>query len=257
MCNQPEELPGQSVSASERTTPSESALAPEAVSEPVESLPSALARYGIQLPAEQVVLLDRFALLLWDWNQKINLTRHTDYDKFVGRDIVDTLVFAEFLKPGEKVLDVGSGGGVPGTLLAIVRPDLRVWLSEPIGKKARVAEEIIQHLGLKVPVFRGRAEQILTKEQFNTLTIRAVARLRQLLSWFKPYWPQFDRMLVLKGPGWVQERGEARHYGLAHGLALRKLKTYTIPTTGAKSVLLQLCPEERLVGKKDCQLRRC
>ena len=222
-----------------------------------DSLPAALARYGIALPDHQVALLDRFARLLWDWNQKINLTRHTDFEKFVGRDVVDTLVFAEFLQQGEKVLDVGSGGGVPGTLLAIVRPDLRIWLSEPIGKKARVAEEIIQKLGLNVPVFHGRAEEILVKEQFNTLTIRAVARLRQLLSWFKPYWPLFDRMLVLKGPGWVQERGEARHYGLAYGLALRKLKTYTIPTTGAKSVLLQLCPEERLVGKKDCQLRSC
>jgi 16S rRNA (guanine527-N7)-methyltransferase len=222
-----------------------------------DSFPAALARHGIALPDDQAALLDRFARLLWEWNQKINLTRHTDYEKFVGRDVVDSLVFAEFLQQGEKVLDVGSGGGVPGTLLAIVRPDLRIGLCEPIGKKARVAEEIIQNLGLKVPVFHGRAEQILAKEQFNTLTIRAVARLRQLLSWFKPYWPQFDRMLVLKGPGWVQERGEARHYGLAHGLALRKLKTYTIPTTGAKSVLLQLCPEERLVGKKHCLLRSC
>jgi len=222
-----------------------------------DSLPAALARQGIALPDDQVALLDRFARLLWEWNQKINLTRHTDYEKFVGRDVVDTLVFAEFLQQGEKVLDVGSGGGVPGTLLAIIRPDLHVWLSEPVGKKARVAEEIIQKLGLKAPVFHGRAEQLLAKEQFNTLTIRAVARLRQLLTWFKPYWPQFDRMLVLKGPGWVQERGEVRHYGLAHGLALRKLKTYTILTTGAKSVLLQLCPEDRLVDKKHCRLRSC
>lgn len=272
VCNQAEQSVGRVSSGSEaqeaawvarRETPSadqpasEPTPGPATTSEVPESLPAALARYGIQLPAEQVALLDQFAQLLWDWNQKINLTRHTDYDKFVGRDIVDTLVFAEFLHQGEKVLDVGSGAGVPGTLLAILRPDLRIWLSEPVGKKARVAEEIVQTLGLKASVFRGRAEQILAKEQFNTLTIRAVARLRQLLTWFKPYWPQFDRMLVLKGPSWVQERGEARHYGLAHGVALRKLKTYTIPTTGAKSVLLQLCLQQRLVGKKECQLRSC
>jgi len=222
-----------------------------------DSFAAALVRYGIQLPADQSALLDRFAQLLWDWNQKVNLTRHTDYEKFVGRDVLDALVFAEFLQQGEKVLDVGSGGGVPGALLAILRPDLRVCLSESIGKKARVAEEIIQKLGLKASVFHGRAEQILAKEQFNTLTIRAVAPLKELLKWFKPYWPQFDRMLVLKGPGWVQERGEARHYGLAHGLALRKLKTYTIPSTGAESVLLQLCPEDRMLDQKQCRLRSC
>lgn len=222
-----------------------------------DSFGAALVRYGVQIPADQAALLDQFAQLLWQWNQKINLTRHTDYDKFVSRDVLDSLTFAEFLQPGEKVLDVGSGGGLPGTLLAILRPDLRIWLSESIGKKARAAEEIVQKLGLKASVFHGRAEQLLAKEHFNTLTIRAVARLRDLLTWFKPYWPQFDRMLILKGPGWVQERGEARHYGLVHGLALRKLKTYTIPSTGAESVLLQLCPEDRILDQKQCRLRSC
>lgn len=247
LCNPTDEFSRQKSSASEVSAAS-GELSPG-------SLPGALARYGVQLSGEQILLVDQFARMLWDWNQKINLTRHTDYEKFVVRDVVDSLVFAEFLQPGEKVLDVGSGGGVPGTLLAILRPDLRVWLSESIGKKAKAAEEIVRNLGLKVMVFHGRAEHILAKEPFNSLTIRAVARLKELLQWFKPYWDQFDRMLVLKGPSWVQERGEARHYGLLHGLALRKLKTYSIPNTGAESVLLQICPEDRLVDKKQCRLR--
>lgn len=220
-----------------------------------DTLSAVLARHGMALPEDQVALLDRFAQMFWAWNQKINLTRHTDYEKFVARDILDTLVLAECLHPHEKVLDVGSGGGVPGILLAIVRPDLRVWLSETIGKKARVAEEIVHQLGVKASVFTGRAEQLLAQEAFNTLTIRAVASMKELLQWFKPYWEQFDRMLLLKGPNWVQERGEARHYGLVHGLALRKLKTYSIPGTDAESVLLQLCPEDRMIDKKQCRLR--
>ena len=69
-----------------------------------DSLPATLARYGIALSAEQAALVDQFAQLLWDWNQKVNLTRHTDYEKFVGRDIVDTLAFAEFLQQGENCL---------------------------------------------------------------------------------------------------------------------------------------------------------
>ena len=96
-----------------------------------------MAAHRIELPDEQAALLEQYCRLLWDWNTKINLTRHTDYQTFVARDLVDSLALAEFLEPGERVLDVGTGGGVPGIVLAIVRPDLAVSLSESVGKKAR------------------------------------------------------------------------------------------------------------------------
>ena len=76
--------------------------------------------------------------------------------------------------------------------------------------------------------------------------VRAVARLKDLLNWFRPHWDDFDRLLVLKGPAWVEERGEARHHGLLADLALRKLTSYRFPGTDSESVLLQVCPKERL-----------
>ena len=112
-----------------------------------DNLSAALARHEIELLAAQVGLLERYCELLWDWNTKINLTRHTDYEKFVARDLVDSLAFAQFLEPKEKVLDVGSGGGVPGVVLAIVRGDLQVSLSESVAKKARVLDDIVGRLG--------------------------------------------------------------------------------------------------------------
>ena len=125
-----------------------------------ETLSAALARHQIELPAAQVALLQRYCELLWDWNAKINLTRHTDYEKFVARDLVDSLAFAQFWQPKEKVLDVGTGGGVPGVVLAIVRDDLKVSLSESVGKKARAVADIVERLGLPTPVLprprRGR-----------------------------------------------------------------------------------------------------
>jgi 16S rRNA (guanine527-N7)-methyltransferase len=142
------------------------------------------------------------------------------------------------------VLDVGTGGGVPGIVLAIVRDDLEVSLSESIGKKARVVADIVDKLGLPVPVLNARAEDILTKQRFNTLVIRAVARLKKLLEWFAPHWNSFDRLLILKGPSWVGERGEARHYGLMNNLSLRKLTSYPLPDTESESVLLQISPKE-------------
>lgn len=205
-----------------------------------DTLVTALARHGIDLPQPQAVLLDRYARRLWQWNEKLNLTRHIDYEKFVARDVVDSLAFARFLAAGERVLDVGTGGGVPGIVLAIVRDDLRVELCESVGKKARAVGQIAAGLGLPIPVHHARAEELLSDQRYDTLVVRAVARLRKMLEWFAPHWDRFGRLLVLKGPGWVDERGEARHHGLMHGLALRKLTSYPIPGTRVESVLLQV-----------------
>ncbi|MGA2797497.1 MAG: 16S rRNA (guanine(527)-N(7))-methyltransferase RsmG [Thermoguttaceae bacterium] len=212
---------------------------------PAEKLADVTVRHQIELPDEQIALLERYCELLWQWNEKINLTRHTDYEKFVARDLVDSLAFAEFLKPGERVLDVGSGGGVPGVVLAIVRPDLKVSLADSVGKKAKVLSDIVQRLDLKVPVHNARAEELLKHETYNTLVVRAVAPMRKLLRWFQPHWKSFDRLLVLKGPAWVEERGEARHLGLLKNLAMRKLKTYPLPGTQSKSILLMINKDKR------------
>ena len=209
---------------------------------PDDNLAAALERHGIALAQPHVALLDRYCRLLWEWNCKINLTRHTDFEKFISRDLVDSQAFARFLGPGESVLDVGSGGGVPGLVLAILRDDLQISLCESVGKKAKALADIVEKLGVSVPVLHARAEDLLVDRRFNTLVIRAVARLKKLLEWFQPHWTAFDRMLILKGPSWVEERGEARHHGLMRGLALRKLASYPLPGTESESVLLQISP---------------
>ena len=213
---------------------------------PDENLAAALARHQIDLPPSQVALLERYCELLWEWNSKINLTRHTDYEKFVARDLVDSLAIARFLRPNEYVLDVGSGGGVPGIILAIIREDLSVSLCDSVGKKARVVTDIVERLGLQTPVYNAAAQNLLADHRFDTLTIRAVARLKKLLQWFQPHWDEFGRLLILKGPAWTGERGEARHYNLLNDLALRKLASYPLPGTESESVLLQICPKTRL-----------
>jgi 16S rRNA (guanine527-N7)-methyltransferase len=212
------------------------------VNPPDDNLAAALARHDIELAAPQIARLDQYCRLLWDWNSKINLTRHTDFEKFVTRDLVDSQAFARFLGQGETVLDVGTGGGVPGVVLAILRDDLQISLCESVGKKAKAVADIVEKLALSAAVHHARAEDLLAGRHFNTLVIRAVARLRKLLEWFKPHWAAFDRMLVLKGPSWIDERGEARHFGLMRGLALRKLESYPLPGTESEGVLLQISP---------------
>jgi len=205
-----------------------------------DTLAAALARHGIELPSQQVAQLERYCGVLWAWNEKINLTRHTDYEKFVSRDVVDSLALAKLLEPDERVLDVGTGGGVPGIILAILRPDLKVHLSESVAKKAKATEEIVREVTLNVPVHHARAEAVLEEHKFDSLVIRAVAPLIKLLTWFKPHWGRFQRLLIIKGPAWVEERAEARHHGLLKGLELRKADEYPLPGTSSQSVVLQI-----------------
>lgn len=192
------------------------------------------------LESAQIELLDRYRQLLWSWNEKMNLTRHTTLEKFVTRDVVDCLQLAGLMELGERVLDVGTGGGVPGVVLAILRPDLSVSLAESTGKKARAVEAMVADLGLEIPVYACRAEDVLEITTFDTLVARALASLEKVLTWLRPHWDAFDRLLLIKGPAWVDERGQARHRGLLHGLELRKAATYQTPRSGAESVILKI-----------------
>jgi len=208
------------------------------------ALADKLAEYGIDLPAERIELLDRYRAALWRWNHELNLTRHTTLEKFAARDVMDSVQLAQLLKTGERVLDVGTGGGVPGLIMAICRPDLRMSVCESTQKKARVAQAIVQQLELPVTVHACRAEEVLELQTFDTLTVRGVAALAKILTWLKPYWEAFDRLLLVKGRRWAQERGEARHLGLMKTLELRKAAAYLTRDTGAESVILRIQPKQ-------------
>lgn len=205
-----------------------------------DTLPAALARHAIELPPDQIVRLEQYCRLLWEWNEKLNLTRHTDFEKFVTRDLVDTLELSKLLEPGETVLDVGSGGGVPGIVLAITRPDLKVSLCESVGKKAQVLDDLVASLKLPIRVYHARAEDVLTDFPFHALVTRAVGPLWKMLHWFGPHWQSIGRLLAIKGPNWPAERGEARHRGYFKNIELRCAATYPMPGTESESVILKL-----------------
>jgi len=208
-----------------------------------DTLAASLLRHGLELPPGQIEPLEKYCRLLWDWNTKLNLTRHTDYEKFVGRDLVDTLQLAAHLRPEEEVLDVGTGGGVPGVVLAIIRPDLKVSLCDSVAKKVRAVESIVKDLGLEVPVFPFRAEELLEDTRYDALVIRAVGPLWKLLAGFKPHWHSFRRMLIIKGPKWNAELTEARRRGLFSQLQLKTVAEYPMPGADGKSVVLKIWPK--------------
>lgn len=206
----------------------------------VDALIRELQRFDIPLPEEFYEPVALYAALLWEWNSHLNLTRHTDFEKFVTRDLFDTLQLAELLHPEEDVVDLGSGGGVPGILLAIIRPDLRISLCESVGKKAKVLDDLVAQLNLEVPVFNARLEHLLDDFRFDAVVARAVGPLWKICFWLQDHWLSVGRLLAIKGPNWSEERKEARHRGVMQPVEMRCAKTYCTPGTEIESVILKL-----------------
>jgi 16S rRNA (guanine527-N7)-methyltransferase len=202
-------------------------------------------RLGIEAAPDSMHRLAAYAASLWSWNERLNLTRHTDVEKFVSRDVGDAAAIAPHLARGERVLDVGTGGGVPGVLLAILRPDLRVELADSVAKKARAVAAIVREAGLDLPVHEGAAQALVASrpagpDRFDTLVVRAVAPLVKLLGWFEPICDAYGRMLVVKGPRWEEERDEARFRGLTRKVTIRRIASWPIRGSDNESVLLEI-----------------
>lgn len=200
----------------------------------------AVAAHSLPVTSAQLPHLVHYCELLWQWNDRINLTRHTTIEKFVTRDLVDSVQLADLASSGENVIDVGSGGGVPGIVLGILRPDLQITLTESVGKKARVLQDLVDQLGLPINVRQGRAEHVITETPCDVVVARAVGPLWKLCRWFEPHWQAMGRLLAVKGSRWPEERHDARQRGLLKQVQLRRAASYISPGTGANHVILKL-----------------
>jgi 16S rRNA (guanine527-N7)-methyltransferase len=124
------------------------------------------------------------------------------------RHVLNCAVVAEIVPTGARLVDVGSGAGLPGIPLALARPDLQVVLLEPLARRVDWLREVIADLGLAVEVERGRAEEPAIRRRWegaDVVTARAVAPLARLASWCVPLLRTGGMMLALKGAGAAAE----------------------------------------------------
>ncbi|NEU08104.1 16S rRNA (guanine(527)-N(7))-methyltransferase RsmG [Flavihumibacter sp. R14] len=120
------------------------------------------------------------------WNAQINVISRKDIDKLYLHHVLHSLAIAKMISflPGEKILDVGTGGGFPGIPLAILFPETQFHLVDSIGKKIKVVTEISKSIGLKnLRASHARAEQI--DEKFDFVVSRAVTQLKDFYPWIK------------------------------------------------------------------------
>ncbi|CAM2814230.1 16S rRNA (guanine(527)-N(7))-methyltransferase RsmG [Corynebacterium propinquum] len=122
------------------------------------------------------------------------------------RHIYNCAVIGEAIPEGARVIDIGSGAGLPGIPLAIARPDLQVTLLEPLLKRSNYLAEITEKLGLdNVTVIRDRAENLGKDAKFDVVTSRAVAPLAKLARWSLPLCKPGGMMLAMKGASASEE----------------------------------------------------
>src|SRR5687768_6304705 len=149
-----------------------------------------------------------FTALLTEHGVERGLIGPREVHRLWERHILNSAVVAELLPQGSRVVDVGSGAGLPGIPLAIARPDLELTLREPMARRVAWLTECVDALGLNVAVVRGRAEEPPVREQLgdsDVVTARAVAPLERLTRWCLPLLRPGGRLVALKGESAAEE----------------------------------------------------
>ena len=157
------------------------------------------AELGLALTEAQQARLLGFHAGLLKWNRAYNLTSVRDPEQMMIRHILDSLTLVPWVKPGE-LLDVGTGAGLPGVVLAIVCPDVHVTCLDGNGKKTRFIRQMMMELELdQVTAVHERAEDFEAAGAFNQITSRALATLAEMVHWTEPLLAPEGEWLAMKG----------------------------------------------------------
>lgn len=162
-------------------------------------LAEAAARYGVPLADPQLDRLERYIAMVMSWSRVANLTGAASALAFAREQVVDSLAVVPHIGRG-RLLDVGSGNGLPGVVLAIARPDLAVTLLEPRAKRARFLTQVRIELALaNVEVMCARVEDHRPRQDYDMLIARALARLPDFLAATGALRGPRTQLLAMKG----------------------------------------------------------
>ena len=153
-------------------------------------------KYFSDFTPAQLQQFQQLEHLYKEWNEKINVISRKDIDSLYEKHVLHSLAIAAVFQfqPGTQIADLGTGGGFPGIPLAIFFPEVQFHLTDSIGKKLKVVNEVAMAIGLKnITTQHIRTEQIETRK-FDFIVSRAVAPLKDLWSWSLP-------ILKAKGQG--------------------------------------------------------
>ena len=207
-----------------------------------ERLAQKCSTWNIALSPAQLDLLDRYAQLLVDYNQKVNLTAITTPEGIEDRHFADSLLFAAQPEVAGRLVDVGTGAGFPGVVAKIYKPDLQLTLMEPTGKRVDFLKYLCGELGLTgIEFAKERAEEAARKvwrEQFDLASARAVAALPVLAEYCLPLVRVGGVFIAMKGASAAGELAAAQGAIRKLGGRYSQTRDFHLPGGDARSLVL-------------------
>ncbi|WP_263310756.1 16S rRNA (guanine(527)-N(7))-methyltransferase RsmG [Brachybacterium atlanticum] len=170
------------------------------------TLPASLRPLAGRLFGDRLELAGRFAALLAEQGAERGLIGPREVERLWERHLLNCALMADAIDPSVRTLaDVGSGAGLPGVVIAIARPELKVTLIETMQRRTTWLEEVDAELGLGLEVVRARAEELHGEREFEVVTARAVAALDKLARWTLPLVQEEGLLLAMKGSSAADE----------------------------------------------------
>ena len=164
-----------------------------------QRLHQGIAQLNLEISAEKIAQLLAYHALLVKWNKAYNLTAVRDPMEMIDRHLIDSLPMLAYIDR-DNIIDVGTGGGLPGMIIAICRPDVSVTLLDSNGKKTRFLQQVKMELKLpNVTVVHSRLEEYFPERKFDLVTSRAFASLEDMVNWSHQLLADKGRYLAMKG----------------------------------------------------------
>ncbi len=182
-----------------------------------ENLIKECIKYGIYLDENKLDKFEKYKNLLIEWNEKINLTAITDEYQIILKHFIDCLEIVKHIEEGSNIIDVGTGAGFPGIVIAIYfEKNVKITLLDSLNKRINFLENVVKDLNLKnVELVHGRAEELAQnqnyREKYDLVVSRAVASLRVLLEYDIPFLKVNGKGLFMKGDNFKEEINDSKN----------------------------------------------
>ena len=195
---------------------------------------------GLSLSEHEIRSFELYASELRKWNSKVNLTAITKDAEVAVKHFVDSLSLAPYLKAEDRLLDIGSGAGLPTIPLKIIRPDISMTSVDAVAKKIHFQRHIIRLLNLQhIEVIHARIENLHATHAhaFNIITSRAFTRLDRFVELAAPLLADDGMLIAMKGRQAEGEIAESDDAVSKHGFVITSVHHYTLPYNMGERVL--------------------
>lgn len=185
--------------------------------------------------------LEKYADLLVEWNEKINLTAIVDPEGIAVKHFLDCLMIFKYIDipKGASVIDIGTGAGFPGVVIKIARPDIKLTLMDSLQKRINFLDTLCSELGLEVTTVHSRAEDITPKQRegYDFAVARAVANMRVLTEYCLPYVKVGGSFVAMKGSTATEEVKDSIKAIATLGGKLEAEDLFELPEFGGRGII--------------------